>query len=135
MKIYLPHIDPIDTDRLPENLEELVKQSFEKFTHGTREEYQFEDKLLYLDNLRGCYINQSCTRDSVEDLIKEETVYQLEEYGEMPDTEEILSIDFMGRCYDAGFRPFRREYDPASSCRNKRIMKTIYRIIKAVIEY
>lgn len=135
MKIHLPHIDPIDTDRLPENLEELVKQSFEKFTHGTREEYQFEDKLLYLDNLRECYINRLGTRDLVENLIKEEVVYQLEEYGEMPDTEEILSIDFMGRCYDAGFRPFRRDYDSASSSRNKKIMKTIYRIIKAVIEY
>ena len=135
MKIYLPHIDPIDTDRLPENLEELVKQSFEKFTHGTREEYQFEDKLLYLDNLREGYINRLGTRDLVENLSKEEVVYQLEEYGEMPDTEEILSIDFMVRCYDAGFRPFRRDYDSVSFSRNKKIMKTIYRIIKAVIEY
>ena len=135
MKIYLPHIDLIDTDRLPENLEELVKQSFEKFTYGTRKEYQFEDKLLYLDNLRSYYTNRSNTTDAVEDLIKESVMYQLVEYGEMPSTEEILSVEFMERCYEAGFRPFRSEYDPASSSGNKQIMRTIYRIIKAVIEY
>lgn len=36
MIINLPWIEPIDTQNLPENFEELVKKSFREFTRGTR---------------------------------------------------------------------------------------------------
>lgn len=58
MIIKLPWIEPIDSLQIPDNFDGLVKKSFEKFTEGTREEYRFEDKLLYLDNLRKHYISK-----------------------------------------------------------------------------
>lgn len=135
MIIKLPWIEPIDSLKIPDNFDELVKKSFEKFTKGTREEYRFEDKLLYLDNLRKHYISKKTAREAVEQLILETTMYQLDEYGEMPDKDEILSVEFMERCYDEGFRPYRQEYEMDSSSANKTTLKVILKIIQVIVDY
>lgn len=135
MIIKLPWIEPIDSLQIPDNFDELVKKSFEKFTEGTREEYRFEDKLLYLDNLRKHYISKKTAREAVEQLILETTMYQLDEYGEMPDKDEILSVEFMEHCYDEGFRPYRQEYEMDSSSANKTTLKVILKIIQVIVDY
>lgn len=53
MIIRLPHVDPIDTLDLTEDFENRVKQSFAKYTEGTSKDYRFEDKLQYIENLKG----------------------------------------------------------------------------------
>lgn len=83
MKIKLPYIDPIDTLNLPDNLEEQVRTSFGKFTHGTAEDYTFEDKLLYLDNLRK-FLHPLDSEDSVRKIILDSAEFKLDEYGELP---------------------------------------------------
>lgn len=135
MIINLPWVEPINTESLPENLEELVKKSFREFTKGTRKEYQHEDKLLYLDNLRKAYLREDNTEKAVRNLVSGETMYYLEEYGEMPNTEDILSVDFMETCYKEGFRPFYHHYDEASASRNSKALSVILDIIKIVVNY
>lgn len=135
MIIKLPWIEQIDSLQIPDNFDGLVKKSFEKFTEGTREEYRFEDKLLYLDNLRKHYISKKTTREAVEQLISEAVMYQLDEYGEMPDKDEILSVEFMERCYDEGFRPYRQQYETYSSSANEKTLKVILKIIQIIVDY
>ena len=134
MIIKLPWVDIIDTKNLPENLEDIAKQSFMKFTDGTREEYRYQDKLLYLDNLRKAYMRNDDTEGAVAALVKERVMYELDEFGTMPTTEEVMSVEFMKYCYDAGFRPFYHTYNTASSSANNKILEVLYRIIKTVMD-
>lgn len=135
MIINLPWIEPIDTQNLPENFEELVKKSFREFTRGTNIDYRHEDKLLYLDNLRKAYLREDNTEKAVRNLVSGETVYYLEEYREMPNTEDILSVDFMETCYKEGFRPFHDNYGEASENKVNEILSVILDIIKIVVNY
>lgn len=134
MIIKLPWVDIIDTKNLPENLEDIARQSFMKFTYGTRGKYSYQDKLLYLDNLRKSYVRNNDTKGAVEELVKERVMCELDEYGTMPTTEEVMSVEFMQCCYDAGFRPFYSIYDTKSSSANDKILESLYRIIKAVMD-
>ena len=68
MILKLPHIKTIDTLNIPENFEGLVKESFRIFTEMTAKEYTFEDKMMYLDNLRG-FLHPKDAEESVKDLI------------------------------------------------------------------
>lgn len=135
MIIRLPWVEPIDTNNVPSNFDELVKESFGKFTEGTSKEYTHEDKLLYLDNLRSRYLRNDNSYLSVKNLIANRIIYELEEYGEIPSEEEILSIEFMEHCYNEGFNPFRDKWDKDSHSRNDDIHKLILRIIKIVVNY
>lgn len=135
MIINLPWIAPIDTQNLPENFEELVKKSFREFTECTRKEYQHEDKLLYLDDLRKAYLREDDAGKAVRNIVSEETMYYLEEYGEMPNTKDILSVNFMETCYKEGFRPFRDNYGEASENKVNEIFSVILDIIKIVVNY
>lgn len=135
MIINLPWVEPINTQNLPENFEELVKKSFREFTKGTRKEYQHEDKLMYLDNLRKSYLREDNAEKDVRNLIQRKVMQDLEEYGEMPDTGDILSVEFMEICYDEGFRPFHHYYDWASASRNSKALSVILHIIKIIVNY
>lgn len=135
MIINLPWVEPIDTQRLPENFEELVKKSFGEFTKGTNIDYRHVDKLLYLDNLRKAYLRDDNAEKDVRNLIQRKVMHDLEEYGEMPDTGDILSVEFMEICYNEGFRPFYHYYDEASASRNSKALSVILHIIKIIVNY
>lgn len=135
MIINLPWIEPIDTQRLPENFEELVKKSFREFTKGTNIDYRHVDKLLYLDNLRKAYLREDNTEEAVRNIVSEKTMYYLEEYGEMPDTGDILSVEFMEICYKEGFRPFFSHCYENSPIKNSKTLSVILSIIKIVVNY
>lgn len=135
MIINLPWIEPIDTQNLPENFERLVEKSFREFTKGTRKEYRHVDKLMYLDNLRRAYLREDNDEKAVRNIVSGETMYYLEEYGEMPSTEEILSVDFMEKCYKEGFRPFRDHYGETSENKANKTLSVIIDIIRIVVNY
>lgn len=107
MKIKLPYVESIDSYSVPENLEEIVHDSFRQFTKGTAKEYQYIDKLLYIDNLRENIHGNVRSDEAVTKIIGERVQYELSEYGEMPDKEDVLSIEFMQICYGEGFRPLK----------------------------
>ena len=67
MIINLPQINtPINLGAPPENLEDIVCESFSKYTEGTREKYTFADKLAYIDMLRD-WLHPKSSDDVVRD--------------------------------------------------------------------
>lgn len=135
MIIKLPWIDPIDTLNLPEDFDELVTKSFHEFTKGTAKDYEFEDKLLYLDILRERYLYPEEEKEAVARLIGESVKYELETYGEVPDKDEILSVEFMEQCYREGSRPLRNQYERYSRSANTKTLKVILRIVQIIVNY
>lgn len=134
MLIRLPWIEPIDALALPENFEELVKKSFSDFTSGRAKDYRFQDKLLYLDNLRMLLYPENSS-DAVTALIGEKVKSELEASREMPDAEDILSVDFMKECYKAGFKPMHACFEKNSTSLNDLTLKAIFKIVQIVINY
>lgn len=91
-------------------------------------------KYLCYNIIRKAYIRDDDTEGAVSELVKERVMYELDEYGTMPTTEEVMSVEFMEHCYDAGFRPFYHTYNTASSSANNKILEVLYRIIKSVMD-
>ena len=136
MIIKLPWIEPIDTLNLPDDFEDKVKESFAKFTEGTSKEYTYQDKLSYLDNLRIAYLRGNIdSEEIIKKIIADRVWYELEENGNMPTADDILSVEFMAECFEAGFMPFLDQYDKRSSSRNERILKVIFKIIQIVVNW
>lgn len=136
MIIKLPWVEYIDTLHLPNNFENKVKESFAKFTQGTHKDYTQIDKLQYIDNLKRYYIRGlQSGREEVKKLIGEKVYEYLEEYGDMPDGCEILSLDFLEECYEKGFLPLIDEYERSSSSGNDKTLKVIAEIIKIVMNW
>lgn len=136
MRIRLPYIEQINTECLPDNFEELVKKSFINFTKGTNKNYTFEDKLLYLDNLRKFYLRgYTDTSFEITKILGESYRQQLDDYDDVLEKEEVLSTEFMEHCFDRGFMPFRDTWDKWSSSANDRAHKTIVDIIRIVINF
>lgn len=135
MKINLPWIKTtIDLCYPPENIKELATESFKKYTEGTAKDYQFIDKLSYLDNLRKYIHGEVDSEDAVKKIIGDCVVHELEEYDRVPDTCEILSIEFMSQCFTEGFMPFNKRFS-GSSRLDYTAKKTLLEIITAVINY
>ncbi|KST94106.1 hypothetical protein [Lactococcus lactis] len=135
MKINLPWIKTIiDLCYPPENVKELATESFKKYTEGTAKDYQFIDKLSYLDNLRRYIHGEVDPEDAVKKIIGERVIYELEEEDRIPDTSEILCIEFMSQCFHEGFMPFKKNFS-GSSRLDYTAKKTLLEIIKAVINY
>ena len=94
MIIKLPQVDtPINLGAPPENLEDIVCESFSKYTEGTREKYTFADKLAYIDMLRD-WLHPKSSDDVVRDMFRDYFDYQLDENGDIPDHEDYWSMDF-----------------------------------------
>ncbi|MCT1193288.1 hypothetical protein EFL90_01020 [Lactococcus lactis] len=135
MKINLPWINTIiDLCYPPENVKELATESFKKYTEGTAKNYQFIDKLSYLDNLRKYIYGEVDSEDAVKKIIGDYVVHELEEYNSVPDTSEILSIEFMSQCFEEGFMPFKKNFS-GSDRLDYTAKKTLLEIIKAVVNY
>lgn len=136
MKIKLPWVEEIDTEKLPENLEEIVIKSFYEFTRLTAKEYRDTDKLSYIDSLRsGLYGNKE-SDVAVEDIVKDYVSYHWNEYGKIPENEDIFDSAFMATCYEAGFLPlkiphieFKKENEEIATT------KAIAQVIKIVMNY
>ncbi len=136
MKIKLPYVETIETLCLPKDFESRVKESFKRFTEGTNGDYTHHDKLLYIDNLRKHYLrNDISTEDAVKQIIADKVCYELEENGEMPAAENILSLEFMKECFEAGSMPLYGKYEKWSGSNNDKTIKAIFEIIRIVINW
>lgn len=136
MLIRLPGVESFNTLNLPDDFEERVKKSFGKFTQGTHKDYTQIDKLQYIDNLKRYYIRGlQSGREEVKKLIGEKVYEYLEEYGEMPDGSEILSLDFMEECYEKGSLHFNDNTYELRTSDNNKTLKVIAEIIKIVMNW
>jgi hypothetical protein len=133
MIIKLPHVEAIDTLNIPDDFEKRVYESFKKFTEMTSKDYTFEDKLMYLDNLRN-FLHPGDAEQTVKNIILHNTEFQLDEYGDFPDKDDFFSLEFMCECFEAGNKKFRFMYEN-SSCNNDKTHKVIFEIIKIIVNW
>lgn len=136
MIITLPRGVNIDIDKVPENLEEIVQNTFSEYTHGTAREYTYEDKLMFIDVLMKNLHHADAYTD-VNDLITNRFEYNLKEQGELTAPEEFLSVEFMQEFYEEGQRSCKlRSFDYAEERRDcEKIMKIVVRVITAVMNW
>lgn len=135
MIINLRHAK-IDTVNPPENLEEIVCREFAEFTKGTHRDYTFEDKLLFIDHLRASLYGNINPHDAVKSIIISRDEFELDEYGDLPDRDDYWSMEFLEHCYECGDHKLRnKEFEPFSSSASEKTMKTVLRIIAAVVNW
>lgn len=126
----------IDIDNVPENLEELVAQTFSDYTEGTNRDYTFEDKLLFIDTMVQ-NLHHADSTDAVYDEIKSRFEYELDECGHIAGEDEYYSMEFMEQCYERGQKDAELySFDFAKNRHdNEKIMKILVRVIKTVINW
>lgn len=143
MKIKLPWIEPFDTLDLPADFEDQVKKSFARFTVGTRTDYTYKDKMMYISHLPLIFKNAV---DSSVDIIAEKEVrdsihcqldYKLDEEDDVLDRDEIYSFGFMCQCFVDGMRYMKplQEYESYSVSKNDETQKVMFRIMQIVMSW
>lgn len=126
----------IDIDHVPKNFEELVTESFKEYTSGTNPDFMLHDQLCYIDCvLRNLHFADETTK--VNELIKNTFEYQLDEYGDIMDSWEFLTVSFMYDCYNLGRKDSKLYSYEFTEDRydNEKIMNILFRVIKTVINY
>lgn len=134
MIIKLPQVNTtIDLTNPPENLEDIVCESFSKYTAETNPEFVFYDKLAYIDVLRD-WLHPKSSDNVVRDMFRDYFDYQLDENGDIPDHEDYWSMDFFESCVEAGKKPLYAHF--GNSRREEEIiLRSICRIIKVVVNW
>lgn len=142
MQIKLPWIEPFNTLALPDDFEDQVKESFAKFTAGTRTDYTYKDKLMYISHLPLIFKNEidlsvdTIAEKEVKNLIHHELDYKLEE-DDVFDLHDFYSFEFMCQCFVDGMRYVRplQAYESYSSSTNDETQKTMFRIMQIVMSW
>lgn len=119
----------VDLNNPPENLPDLIKDDFGKFTKGTAIDYQYEDKLRYIDMIKHAACGNKDENEIVRENIRELVDSCLDYEGRCPDWSEIANEEFISNCVEKGREDF---YNHDLTYRHR---KVIYSMIKAVIEY
>lgn len=138
MIINLPHVAPMDTDKIGATLETQVRYSFAQFTKLTAKDFTHCDKLFYIDNLTRNYIRRLDASQQVRGLIHDAVDYSIENAGTMPDDDDLLSWEFMEQCYEAGERDsrlYQHYIDGRSEKADERALKVIAEIVKIVMNW
>lgn len=143
MQIKLPWLKPFDTLDLPDDFEDQVKESFAKFTVGTRTDYTYKDKLMYISHLPLIFKNaidlsvDTIAEKEVRNLIHCELDCKLDEEDDVLDRDDICSFEFMCQCFVDGMRYVRplQEYEPYSSSNNDETEKVMFRIMQIVMSW
>ena len=136
MKIALPRGVVVDLDCVPMDFDETIKKAFREYTEGTAEDYMYQDKLAFIDRCAELLHKAEDEYQAVKGLILDQTEFELDEYGSLPDADDFWSIEFMETCYKAGKDDMSLYADYTGDRRtNDKIMKLLERVIKVVINY
>lgn len=119
----------VDLDNPPENLPDLIKDDFGKFTELTAIDFQYEDKLRYIDMIKHAAYGNKDEDEIVRENIHELVDSCLDNSGQYPDWSEIADEYFISDCVQRGREDF---YNHDLTSRQRKI---IYSMIKAVIEF
>ena len=126
----------IDTENVPEDLEEIVRNAFAEYTRGTAEEYMYENKLAFIDLLVRRMHGKVNKADAVHDLMMDYFEDQIDQ-GEIPDEGDFLSMDFMEYCFAEGTKSaslYCKDY-VLDYHENRRVMQVLTQIIRTVMCY
>lgn len=137
MIIKLPMGVTVNTNNIPDNFDNIIRDSFRKFTEGTNKIYQYEDKLRFIDC---CVMYMSHSEDAdeaVQDIILSETKRRMSEDGEFPNKSDFESLEFMSICYEIGQKSAKlcsNEYG-CDKHDNEAALKLLASIVKIVINF
>ena len=139
MIIRLPRKLTVDLDNIPEDFDQIIRDTFRDYTESTRDDYCFEDKLCFIDRCVELLRSVKDPDDEVMELMKGYLEYEVREYASFPEEGDYLSIDFMEHCFRAGREKSRLFSDSEKYARNRRdhekIEKLLLRIMRVVIDY
>lgn len=135
--IKLPRGLEVDVFNLPEDFEELIKQSFKEYTSGTAKEYMYMDKLRFID---WCvkYINGNRSSDEMVDILAKKMMCEAwDERKELIEEDDIYNFDFMQQCYDAGIENASLSPYPGKVEHHiyDQIQKVLVQVITIVMNY
>ena len=137
MIIKLPMGVTVNTNNMPDNFDNIIRDSFRKFTEGTNKIYQYEDKLRFIDC---CVMYMSHSEDAdeaVQDIILSEAKRRMSEDGEFPNKSDFESLEFMSICYEIGQKSAKlcsNEYG-CDKHDNEAALKLLASIVKIVINF
>ena len=136
MIITLPRGIKVDTENIRPDLAEIVSREFGKYTTGTSEAYTYQDKLCFID-LMTEKLHDADSSEKVRRYIKDTFNRRLDEYGEIADESEFLTIEFMETCYDIGQEDHRLYSTKFTEDwhTNEKIMQIEMIVIKAVMDW
>lgn len=137
MRIRIPQVEgTIDLANPPEDLEKIIREAFGRYTEGTATDYQYEDKLMFLDVFRRNIYEWAYGQDdeeAVEEVVTENYRYELHESGKPPRDEDLYTTALLAQIYDHGFRPFRFKDESIPERKAETVRKSILRIIITVV--
>lgn len=135
--IKLPRGVVVDVFNLPENFNEIVEKSFSEYTEETAKDYQFCDKLCFIDVLIRNINNYEDTYKAVKELVKEKFEYEWEENGNLITEDDIYCVDFMEKCYEVGNDAARlySHYGLNNNHIYEQIQKVIVKVITIIMNY
>ncbi len=134
MTISFPRGITVDIDHVPDNFDDMIRQSFAEYTEGTAKAYTYHDKLAYIDLCRKYLHKAEDASNCVMELMKDHFEQEVSEYGEFPGAEDFLTVEFMEACYEAG-RTNLYEHYTGDHHKDDKIMKLLVRAIKVVIDF
>lgn len=133
-RIQFPRNVVVDINNVPEDFEEIIRKSFKDYTEGTAEDYTYQDKLAYIDLCRMYLHRAENASDCVLEIMKNYMEYEVSEFGEVPDKDDYLSVEFMSDCFEKGRTNLYAHYYNDHHIDDK-IMALLVRAIKVVINY
>lgn len=95
MKIIFPRGIEVDTNNIPNDFDEIIRNAFEEYTALTRKDYRHHDKLSFIDRCVELLHRAGDEEDAVKSLILGRTEYELDEFGDFPSKDDFWSLDFM----------------------------------------
>ena len=137
MIIKLPMGVTMDTSNVPNNFGVIIRDSFRKFTDGTKEEYRYEDKLRFIDCCVAYMSRSKDADEAVQDIILSETKRRMSEDGEFPNKSDFESLVFMSIFYEIGQKSAKlcsNEYG-CDKHDNEAALKLLASIVKIVINF
>lgn len=133
MKVKFASNVEIDLAHIPEDFEDRIRESFKKFTIDTAKDYTYQDKLAYIDVMRR-YLHEAHDAEECVRHLMHECLNEVIEYGDIPNREDYLSVEFMTSCFDAGRTNLYAQYTRDHHV-DEVIMQLMVRAIKVVINY
>lgn len=136
MKIKFPRGIEVDIDNVPEDFDEIIRNSFQEYTALTKKEYRYQDKLGFIDRCAELLHKAEDEADAVKNLILKQTEFELDEYGDFPSADDFWNLGFMEECYSEGKKDMcLYSHYTGEHNKDEKIMQLLYRVIKVVINY
>lgn len=136
-KMMFPRGIEVDIYNPPEDFDEQIRKSFEEFTRGTRKEFVYQDKLLYIDYLNEYVhgIRHVDNYDIVSDFVKKNFSEYLDEYGDFYPEDDYRTIDGLVIVYNLGHDKMRLYGHYEDYASYERVMELLARAIKVVMNF